>query len=70
VIFDPVTAQNPFLNSENGRRLINVALSRAQAHVVLLLNQNDLINKWIAAVYQESKRWHKAGDFARPFSIQ
>lgn len=70
VIFDPVAAQNPFLNSDNGRRLINVALSRAQAHVVLLLNQTDLINEWIAAVYQESKRWHKAGDYARPFSIQ
>lgn len=44
VVFDPVDGSNRFLLTEDARRLINVALSRAQAKIVLLLSQSDRDN--------------------------
>ena len=44
VIFDPVEAGGSFLNSASGRRLINVAASRAQAHLIVIVNEDDLKN--------------------------
>ncbi len=44
VIFDPVQGQNRFLNTEEASRLINVALSRAQAGLVLLFSNGDRKN--------------------------
>ncbi len=41
VIFDPVQGENGFLNTEEAQRLINVALSRAQARLVLVLSPGD-----------------------------
>ena len=41
VIFDPVDAASGFLQDENGHRLINVALSRAQARLIVLLSETD-----------------------------
>lgn len=70
VLFDPVDANGNFLNSPNGRRLINVALSRAQAHAVLFINKFDLRNPWIDQIRRHSLKWHTAGDYAEPFSIQ
>jgi superfamily I DNA and/or RNA helicase len=70
VLFDPVDANGNFLNSPNGRRLINVAVSRAQAHAVLFINKSDLGNPWIDQIRKLSMKWHTAGDYAEPFSIQ
>lgn len=70
VLFDPVDASEKFLNSPNGRRLINVAVSRAQAHAVLVINKSDLGNPWIDQIRKLSLKWHTAGDYAQPFSIQ
>jgi len=44
VIFDPVAGDQEFLRNEEGKRLINVALSRAQAKIILFLSQQDLHN--------------------------
>ncbi len=44
IIFDPVQGKGEFLEGANGRRLINVALSRAQGLVYLCLASGDLAN--------------------------
>jgi hypothetical protein len=44
VIFDPVQGENGFLNTEEAQRLINVAISRAQARLVLILSAGDRKN--------------------------
>jgi hypothetical protein len=50
VIFDPVAGTSPFLGRADGRRLLNVALSRAQARLVLLLSQRDRGNSLLDEV--------------------
>ncbi len=50
VLFDPVDADTPFLKEANGRRLINVAVSRGQAHVIVFASDTDLANPWLARV--------------------
>jgi DNA replication ATP-dependent helicase Dna2 len=44
VIFDPVRADDAFLMNNGGRQLINVAVSRAQAKLILMLSAQDLLN--------------------------
>ena len=44
VIFDPVDGNNKFLQTEDARRLVNVALSRAQARLVVVLSAGDRQN--------------------------
>lgn len=44
VIFDPVDGNNNFLLTEDARRLVNVALSRAQARLIVLLSSGDRRN--------------------------
>jgi DNA replication ATP-dependent helicase Dna2 len=44
VIFDPVNGDEKFLQTEEARRLINVALSRAKAKLILFLSSSDLQN--------------------------
>ncbi|MBK8754665.1 MAG: DUF1566 domain-containing protein [Candidatus Competibacteraceae bacterium] len=51
VIFDPVQAANAFLQGEEARRLINVALSRAQGKLVLLLSAGDCQNPLFKAIF-------------------
>lgn len=48
VVFDPVDGMNSFLLEENGRKLINVALSRSQAKLILMLSTRDLSNPMFA----------------------
>jgi hypothetical protein len=70
VIFDPVDASKPFLNSDDGMRLINVALSRAQAHAVFVANPRDLVNPWMRQLHSRSRAlWHKKGDYASIFFV-
>lgn len=44
VFFDPVAGAHDFLLGEDAKRLINVAISRAKARLVLLLSRADLAN--------------------------
>ena len=45
VIFDPVEAANPFLNNDDlGPRLLNVAISRAKARLILIASAENLKN--------------------------
>lgn len=71
VIFDPVDASASFLNSEGGKRLINVALSRAQAHAIFIVNHGDLQNPWLRKLHTRSAAlWHTKGDYASPFFVK
>ena len=44
VIFDPADGDNNFLRTEDARRLVNVALSRAKARLVVILSPSDRQN--------------------------
>lgn len=71
VIFDPVDAGSPFLNSETGRRLINVAASRAQAHLIILAGETDLRNPFLSAISVRARRlWDRNGDYANPLRVR
>jgi len=41
VIFDPVQGESKFLNTEEAQRLINVAISRAESRLVLVMSPGD-----------------------------
>lgn len=59
VFFDPADGTQPFLQTEEARRLLNVALSRAQAKVVIYLSSADLTNEVLAPIVH---RMRLAGD--------
>jgi hypothetical protein len=59
VLFDPVDGAQPFLQTEEAQRLVNVALSRAQAKVVVYLSAADAANPLLAPIVQ---RLRLAGD--------
>ena len=65
VLFDPADGAQPFLQTEEASRLINVALSRAQCKVVVYLSPADHTNPLLAAI---AHRLRLAGDTrdARP----
>lgn len=52
VIFDPVDGLHVLLMREKGRQLINVALSRAQAKLILMLSDRDLQNPTFAQILE------------------
>lgn len=60
VIFDPVHGSSPFLQSDEAKRLINVALSRAMARVVVLLSpgdrENELLRRIAVVITSDSHR--------------
>ena len=59
VLFDPVDGAQPFLRTEEARRLLNVALSRAQARLVIYLSAADAASPLLAPIVQ---RLRLAGD--------
>jgi DNA replication ATP-dependent helicase Dna2 len=59
VIFDPVDGASDFLRSAESLRLINVAFSRAQAKLLLVLSPGDLGNPLFAQI---ANRQRLAGD--------
>lgn len=67
VLFDPADGAQPFLQTEESRRLLNVALSRAQAKVVAYLSPADLTNPLLAPLAQ---RLRLAGDTREVVSLQ
>ncbi len=58
VIFDPVDATNKFLMSDGAKRLLNVALSRAEARVVVILNDADIKNPLFEQILNLSENQH------------
>ena len=45
VIFDPADGNNDFLKTEDARRLVNVAISRAKARFIMTLSSGDRENR-------------------------
>jgi superfamily I DNA and/or RNA helicase len=52
VLFDPVDAASKFLNGSLGDKLINVALSRAMAHVSMFISEGDLGNPRVRQIVE------------------
>jgi hypothetical protein len=63
VLFDPADGAQPFLHGEAAQRLLNVALSRAQAKLVLFLSAADERSPLLAPLVQ---RLRLAGDARTP----
>jgi len=59
VFFDPADGGQPFLQTEEAARLLNVALSRAQAKVVVCLSAGDIANPLFGRIVH---RLRLAGD--------
>ena len=59
VLFDPADGAQPFLHGEEAQRLLNVALSRAQAKLVLFVSPADAASPLLAPLVQ---RLRLAGD--------
>jgi len=59
VLFDPADGAQPFLQGEEAQRLLNVALSRAQAKLVLFISPADAAGALLAPLVQ---RLRLAGD--------
>ncbi len=71
VIFDPVDASSTFFSGSDGDRLINVAISRAKAHVIIPYHATDLRKPAMKQMHNiAAKLWHTAGDYAAPFSFR
>lgn len=70
VIFDPVDGASSFLKGRDGERLINVAISRAKAHVIVPFVRDDLENSALSLLHKiASKSFQTAGNFAHPFTF-
>lgn len=70
VIFDPVDGTASFLKGRDGERLINVAISRAKAHVVVPFVRDDLENPALGLLHKiASKSFQTAGKYAHPFTF-
>lgn len=54
VIFDPVCGSPPFLRTDEARRLLTVAFSRAKGKLILVGSQNDMPHPLLAQVYEGS----------------
>ncbi len=52
VIVDPVQGDSDFLGTEDAGRLMNVAISRAEARLILTLSAGDRCNRHLARVLQ------------------
>jgi hypothetical protein len=66
VFFDPADGTQAFLQTEEARRLLNVALSRAQAKVVVYLSSADLTNPVLAPIVH---RMRLAADPREPVAL-
>lgn len=71
VIFDPVDASSRFFEGSEGDRLVNVAISRAKAHVVIPFHENDLQKPALKTVHAiASKLWQTSGKYMKPFTFE
>ena len=53
VLFDPADGAQPFLHGEDAQRLLNVALSRAQAKLVVFVSAADAASPLLAPLVQK-----------------
>lgn len=63
VIFDPVDGGSDFLRTDDARRLVNVAISRAQARFAIVLSPGDRDNPLfvqVATIVQNRPRFQEA----------
>lgn len=71
VIFDPVDGTAQMLTGKEGARLINVAFSRAKAHVIVPFHSSDLANPPLAQMHElTSQLWNQPGKYATPFRFK
>jgi hypothetical protein len=69
VIFDPVQGDSPFLkNEDTGPRLINVAISRAKARLIIVLSPGDRRSPLLEQIYR-AVQGPKTAENAIPISI-
>lgn len=67
VIFDPAQGGNDFLRTEDARRLLNVAISRAKARLMMTLSPGDRENPLFDQIVRVVEIAHLRGD-AEPIS--
>ncbi len=67
VLFDPADGAQPFLHGDEAQRLLNVALSRAQAKLVLFVSPADAASPLLAPLVQ---RLRLAGDTRDALPLQ
>ena len=71
VVFDPVDASSNFFAGPEGDRLVNVAISRAKAHVVIPYHADDLKKPALRQIHNlATKLWQKPGAYAAPFTFR
>ena len=71
VVFDPVDASSKFLEGLEGDRLLNVAISRAKAHVVIPYHADDLRKPALRKIHSLASRlWQTSGNYAAPFTFR
>jgi superfamily I DNA/RNA helicase len=71
VILDPVDSSSPFFGGAEGRRLINVAISRAKAHVIIPFYKTDLANPSLKKIHTQCEKfWNRSGAYAKPFTFK
>jgi DNA replication ATP-dependent helicase Dna2 len=59
VLFDPVLGTHPFLKTEEARRLLTVAFSRAEAKLVMVASEADLTNPILQQLAQMARGVHE-----------
>ena len=67
VIFDPTLGDSPFLKTEDAERLVNVAISRAEAQLIIIIAPSDrrnLLFDRIASIIENQERRETAQDIS------
>lgn len=71
VIFDPVDASSNFFAGAEGDRIVNVAISRAKAHVIIPFHKDDLQKPALGKIHtMASKLWQTSGAYSAPFTFR
>lgn len=71
VVFDPVDASSQFFEGVEGDRLVNVAISRAKAHVIIPYHSDDLKKPALRKIHGLASRlWQTPGAYAAPFTFR
>lgn len=69
VIFDPTQGNNKFLHTEDARRLVNVALSRAKARLIVLISAGDRENPLFEQIATKLEKKDVADGAGLPVSL-
>lgn len=63
VLFDPVLGTHPFLKTDEARRLLTVAFSRAEAKLVMVASQADLANPILQQLAEAARKCQRGKGF-------